>query len=71
MGIYDRDYFQEERRYRFGLPLGPGWRTSAVAWLIGITIGTYFLQLVLEVVLALVTPLLARSEADESVEPGV
>jgi membrane associated rhomboid family serine protease len=48
MGIYDREYYQEERRLRFALPMGPEWRTSAVAWIIGLTLGTYFVQLILE-----------------------
>lgn len=48
MGIYDREYYQEGRRFRLQFPLGPRWRTSAVAWIIGVTIGAYFVQLILE-----------------------
>ncbi len=54
MGLYDRDYYHEERRFRLALPFGPNWQTSAVAWIIGITVGTYLLQLVLELIFPLV-----------------
>jgi len=48
MGLYEREYYHGERRFRIGLPMGPRWRTSAVAWLIGITVGAHFLQLILQ-----------------------
>lgn len=54
MGIYDRDYYHYSghgREIRLSLPIGPNWRTSATAWLIGITVGVFFLQIILRKIL--------------------
>lgn len=45
MGIYDRDYYQSERQFRFRLPMGRRFGVSATAWLLGINVAVFFLQL--------------------------
>jgi membrane associated rhomboid family serine protease len=48
MGLYDRDYIRQGPQLRFENPLGPQWQTSAVFWIIAITVGVFFLQLILK-----------------------
>ncbi len=48
MGLYDRDYIRQGSQFRFGNPLGAQWQTSGVFWIIAITVGVFFLQLILK-----------------------
>jgi len=47
MGLYDRDYVRYRPHVRLANPLGPDWRTSGVFWIIAVTVGIFFIQLIL------------------------